>query len=156
MTDIDIDNFSEKKKKKQNQKYFAIINLFLAVISLTLLIFIFTKIASLIGKDDNPSFAKQHVIQVEVLNGCGAAGLANKFTDFLRSKKFDVIKTGNFSSFDIDYTFLIDRVGKKEFAYAVADSLGIMKANVIQQANKYYYLDVTLVIGKDFNKFLNH
>lgn len=154
-----IDNqevFNSSKKSNQQQKFFIVINLLLAAVSVTLLIIIIIKIYSLFENEKQPLKKTSHVIQVEVLNACGAAGLADKFTDLLRSKKFDVVKTGNFSSFDVDNSFVIDRAGNKEFAYSLADSIGIPKSNVIQQFNKNYYLDVTLVIGKDFNKFLTH
>ena len=93
------------------------------------------------------------VIQVEVLNGCGIGGVGDKFTDIIRSKGIDVVKTGNYMSFDIDQTFIIDRSGKLETAYKVADSLGVDKKNIINQTNKQYFLDLTIVIGKDFNKY---
>lgn len=141
--------------KSQPQKFLAVINLLLVAVSITLLIVIILKIIPLISKEDKPVRKSDHVIQVEVLNACGAAGLADKFTDLLRSKKFDVVKTGNFASFDIDNSFVIDRSGNKNFAYSLADSIGIGRQNVIQQFNKNYYLDVTLVIGKDFNNYLN-
>ncbi|AFH50089.1 Hypothetical protein IALB_2386 [Ignavibacterium album JCM 16511] len=154
-----IDNqevFNSSKKSNQQQKFLAVINLLLAAVSVTLLIVIITKILPLFEKEEQPENKTSHNIQVEVLNACGTAGLADKFTDLLRSKKFDVVKTGNFASFDIDNSFVIDRVGNKEYAYYLADSIGIPKSNVIQQFNKNYYLDVTLVIGKDFNNLLNH
>lgn len=156
---INIDNkeaFNTNKKSSQQQKFLLVINLLLAAVSATLLIVIIIKIIPLFKKEIQPQNKISHIIQVEVLNACGSAGLADKFTDLLRSKKFDVVKTGNFSSFDIDNSFVIDRVGNKQYAYSLADSIGISKSNVIQQFNKNYYLDVTLVIGKDFNKFLNH
>ncbi|BDQ02698.1 LytR C-terminal domain-containing protein [Ignavibacterium sp.] len=154
-----IDNqevFNTSKKSRQQQKFLAVINLLLAAVSVTLLIVIITKILPLFEKEKQPANKTSHIIQVEVLNACGTAGLADKFTDLLRSKKFDVVKTGNFASFDIDNSFVIDRVGNKDYAYSLADSIGIPKSNVIQQFNKNYYLDVTLVIGKDFNNLLNH
>lgn len=154
-----IDNqevFNTSKKTRQQQKFLAVINLLLAAVSVTLLIVIITKILPLFEKGEQPENKTSHIIQVEVLNACGTAGLADKFTDLLRSKKFDVVKTGNFASFDIDNSFVIDRVGNKDYAYSLADSIGIPKSNVIQQFNKNYYLDVTLVIGKDFNNLLNH
>lgn len=154
-----IDNqevFNTSKKSSQQQKFLAVINLLLAAVSVTLLIVIITKILPLFEKEEQPENKTSHIIQVEVLNACGTAGLADKFTDLLRSKKFDVVKTGNFASFDIDNSFVIDRVGNKDYAYSLADSIGIPKSNVIQQFNKNYYLDVTLVIGKDFNNLLNH
>lgn len=139
----------------QPQKFLAVINLLLVAVSLALLVLIILKVIPLFSEEEKSVQKSNHVIQVEVLNACGAAGLADKFTDLLRSKKFDVVKTGNFASFDIDNSFIIDRVGNKSFAYSLADSIGISKQNVIQQFNKNYYLDVTLVIGKDFNNYLN-
>ncbi|QQS37058.1 MAG: LytR C-terminal domain-containing protein [Ignavibacteriales bacterium] len=92
------------------------------------------------------------IVQLEVLNGCGMPGAAEKFTDYLRSKNFDVVHTGNYRSFDIDNTMVIDRAGNKANAEKVADALGIEKKFIIQQINNDYFLDVSLVIGKDFNQ----
>jgi hypothetical protein len=36
-------------------------------------------------------------------------------------------------------------------AFRVADSLGIDHKNVVQQMSSKYFLDVSLIIGKDFN-----
>ncbi len=42
------------------------------------------------------------IVQLEVLNGCGTSGIADKFTDYLRKQNFDVVQIGNYISFDID------------------------------------------------------
>lgn len=91
-------------------------------------------------------------IQIEVLNGCGVAGVADKFTEFLRNNRFDVIQSGNYSSFDVDKSMVIDRIGNMANAEKAAQLLGIKKEYVIQQINKNYFLDVTFVIGKDYNQ----
>ena len=149
------DSTNSVNNQIQPQKFLAVINLLLVSVSLALLVIIILKVIPLFSEKQQPVQKSNHVIQVEVLNACGAAGLADKFTDLLRSKKFDVVKIGNFTSFDVDNSFIIDRVGNKSFAYSLADSIGISKQNVIQQFNKNYYLDVTLIIGKDFNNYLN-
>ena len=149
------DSTNSVNNQIQPQKFLAVINLLLVAVSLALLVIIILKVIPLFSEKQQPVQKSNHVIQVEVLNACGAAGLADKFTDLLRSKKFDVVKIGNFASFDVDNSFIIDRVGNKSFAYSLADSIGISKQNVIQQFNKNYYLDVTLIIGKDFNNYLN-
>ena len=92
------------------------------------------------------------IIQMEVLNGCGISGIAEKFTDYLRKNNFDVVQTGNYISFDIDKSMVIDRSGNKENAIKAADALGINHKNVIQQINNDYILDVSLIIGKDFKE----
>ena len=92
------------------------------------------------------------IIQLEVLNGCGSSGAAEKFTDFLRKNNFDVVQTGNYISFDVNKSMVIDRTGNKENAIKVADALGIDHNNIIQQINNDYILDVSLIIGKDFKQ----
>ena len=92
------------------------------------------------------------IIQIEVLNGCGVDGVAAKFTNYLRQKDFDVVQVGNYSSSNIDETIVIDRIGNRANAEKLAGVLGIEKKNIIQQLNKDYFLDATLVIGKDYNK----
>lgn len=92
------------------------------------------------------------IVQLEVLNGCGVSGVADKFTEFLRQKNFDVVQIGNYISFDIDNTLIIDRTGNRANAEKVAEALGVEKQNIIQQINSDYFLDVSLIIGKDFSK----
>lgn len=84
------------------------------------------------------------------MNGCGAAGVAEKFTDYLRKEKFDVVQIGNYISFDIDKSLVIDRTGNMANAEKVAAALGIDKKNVIMQKNDDSFLDVSVVIGKDY------
>ncbi len=69
----------------------------------------------------------------------------------LRQNNFDVVQIGNYRSFDIDNTLVVDRTGKKINALKVAEALGIDPKNVIQQINNDYFLDVSLIIGRDFN-----
>ncbi|MHB1687583.1 MAG: LytR C-terminal domain-containing protein [Ignavibacteriaceae bacterium] len=90
-------------------------------------------------------------IQVEVLNGCGIPGAADNFTSFLRKNNFDVVQIGNYISFDVEKSMVIDRVGNTANAIKIADALGIDRKNIIQQINKNYFLDASVVIGKDFD-----
>lgn len=92
------------------------------------------------------------IIQVEVLNGCGIGGIADMFTDYLRDQTFDVVNSGNYVSFDINESLVIDRIGNMANARKVAESLNINTKNVIQQLNDDYFLDVTIIIGKDYYK----
>lgn len=136
-------------------------NLFLnSVIIILLLIVIFlafslfTKISDAENGTANAD-SKQtaaEIVQLEVLNGCGVSGVAESFTSFLRSKNFDVVQIANYISFDVDKSLVIDRTGNKANAIKLAEALGIDKRNVIQQINNDYFLDVSLVIGRDFNQ----
>lgn len=90
------------------------------------------------------------IIQVDVLNGCGVGGVADRFTEYLRTNNFDVVGIKNYISFDVDETLVIDRTGNLANAQKVAKSLGIKGENVIQQINKDYFIDVSLVVGRDY------
>ena len=61
---------------------------------------------------------------------------------------------GNFSSSDVKTSMVIDRAGNMRNAKRVAASVGISEKFVIQQMNKNYFLDATLVIGKDYAELL--
>jgi len=95
---------------------------------------------------------RSEIIQVEVLNGSGVSGLTDKAVDFLRKNKFDVVSKGNYESFDVLETLIIDRTGNMANAEAVAKALGV-KTKIVQQVNSNYLLDVTVVIGKDYFNF---
>lgn len=92
----------------------------------------------------------EEIIQVDIRNGCGVSGVADRYTDFLRNKGFDVAEIGNYISSDVDQTMVIDRIGNMANAYKVAKVLGIKNENVIQQLNKDYFIDVSVIIGKDY------
>lgn len=91
-------------------------------------------------------------IQLEVQNGTGEKGIASVFTDFLRKKGMDVVEMGNYKSRDVEKTLIIDRVNDKIKVKKVAIALGVSEKNIIQQLNPGYYLDITVVIGKDFQE----
>lgn len=91
------------------------------------------------------------IIQVEVMNGCGVAGVAQKFTGLLRKNGFDVVESGNFETFDVQNTLIIDRTGNLENARRLATALGVADQYIIQEISAQYFLDATIVIGSDFN-----
>lgn len=90
------------------------------------------------------------VIQVDVLNGCGAAGAATGVRDFLRARGFDVVELRNYKSFDVERSIIVDRVGDGIAAERIATALGIGTGRIVRQINPDYYVDVSIVIGKDY------
>ena len=158
------------KKKKQTSKIPDNPNLKSSTLNLSLNIIIFllgafilylgySIILSLSGKNkveieqakkDLPA----EIIQVEVLNGCGVNSLADRFTDYLRLQNIDVVKTGNYESFNIYESLVIDRSGNIANAHKVAKVLGIKEKNVIQQLNDDYFLDVSIIVVKDYHQLL--
>lgn len=100
---------------------------------------------------DSDSQVADEIIQVEVLNGCGVTGIANTFTDFLRSHNFDVVNVDNYRPFDIDETIVIDRIGNLANAKKVAESLHVKTGRAYTQLNSEYFVDVTVIIGRDYH-----
>ncbi len=117
---------------------------------------VFVKVTG-IEKSDSAQLSKEvpsAIIQVEIMNGCGVSGIADRFTDFLRNENFDVVNTGNYISFDVIETLVIERIGNMANAKKVAKALGVNERNIIQQLNDDYFLDVSIVIGKDYHELL--
>lgn len=141
--------------KEENTKHLFLNSVigFLGVLLLVLLIALFSRILyPRIAADrsqEDPALISE-VIQLEVLNGCGITGIATRFTDKLREYGFDVVETGNYDHFDVSNTFIISRSGQMENAYRVADALGISHQQVLREQAAEFYLDVTLIIGSDY------
>ncbi len=93
---------------------------------------------------------KAHTIQLDVLNGSGTPKLSRRFTDYLRSRGFDVVEMGNYKDSRIEQTRVIDRAGNLTAAQQVAEALGVPKERVTQQIDRTAYLDVSVIIGKDY------
>jgi len=93
-------------------------------------------------------------IKIEVLNGCGVSGIADKLTDYLRENKIDVVNLGNYRSFEIENSIIIGRNKKIKNAELVASLVGLGQNSVIQQINPDYLLDVTFILGKDYRNLI--
>ncbi len=96
-------------------------------------------------------------IQVEVLNGCGERGIGQLAMRFLRDKGFDVVNIDNADHFEYRETIVLDRRGTdgpSKAARAVGGALGTY--NVLLQSNEDRMVDVSVVIGKDYDELLFH
>ena len=156
-----MENYNSKKKtsvktaglKSSTANLFINIAIFILFAVIVFMLYsIYMKLAGSSSSkfDDASNLKPSEIIQVEVLNGCGVSGIGDRFTDFLRNNNFDVVNYGNYIRFDMDETIVIDRTGNKANAYKVAEALGVKKENVIQQLNNNYFLDVSIVIGRDY------
>ena len=94
--------------------------------------------------------ASRSTIQLDILNGCGASGAGTQATAYLRARGFDVVEYRNYRNFDVQETLVIDRAGNRENAEKVAYALGVAKGNIIEQINEDYYVDVSVLIGRDY------
>ena len=109
----------------------------------------FTPAASPV-RQANPAGLVGDIVQVEVLNGCGEPGLAGRATAYLREHNYDVVESGNYVDFDQPHSLVLDRVGNREAALGVAATLGIDEAYVREEVGDDYYLDASVVLGRDY------
>ncbi len=94
--------------------------------------------------------AASDIYQVEIRNGAGVKGAAQVLRSFLIEKGYDVVEVGNHPSFDVEKTEVVDRVGNLDIAREVAASLGLAKDRVREEERREYYLDASVIIGKDY------
>ena len=167
-------NLNRKKKSKvKKAKQMGIINAGIAVMSVLLFAFIFSfsnrqtqtgvpiKAVTFPSSNETPKLVTEIYeanpvldIEVEILNGCGEPGIAAKFSEFLRVKRVDVVRSENADNFDYENTVLIQRNEKTSGLKYVADALNFDIKNskqVITSIDPNSDVDITLVIGKDFN-----
>ena len=89
-------------------------------------------------------------VKVEVLNGIGIDGIAAIATDYLRDQGFDVVKTDNADHSDYTFSLIKDRAGNLRSARSIAEVLNIDTLSVLQDINKSLILDVTVILGRDY------
>ncbi len=88
-------------------------------------------------------------IQVDVINGCGAAKAGTQCTQYLRSRGYDVVEVRNYHRFDVRTSLVIARTSNIRNAEKVATALGIPSTRIIQQLNPDLFVDVSVLIGHD-------
>ena len=120
----------------------------IAVLGLFVLVLAYSFVTRVSTLPDQEDGAVRDIIQVEVRNGCGIGGLAGVMTLFLREHGYDVVEVGDYESFDVLRSMVIDRVGNLETARKVAEELGIEQ--VEQDIRPEYFLDASVVIGLDY------
>jgi hypothetical protein len=87
---------------------------------------------------------------IQVLNGCGTAGAADKVADFLRLKKFDVKFIGNAETWNYPFTMVISRTTNMTVARQVAASLKTDRCILLRTGDTTY--NVTVIIGPDYGE----
>ena len=109
-------------------------------------------------KDDNPigsldsvDFSKLN-LKVEVLNGIGEKGVAQKVARQLKQEGVLVARIDNAGNFDYKETKLVDWRGDSEGAKALALLLNISDDNIISYEQKDKTIGFSLVIGQDWQE----
>ncbi len=134
-----------------------VFNVMLVGLGLAVLVLLYALVSRNLSVDAAPEAKPAglvgDIIQVEVRNGCGVAGLAESMTQFLRRQGFDVVEVGNYTSFNQTKTIVVDRVGDLAAAKKVAVAIGLSEDRVVQEIRPDYFLDASVIIGQDYETF---
>jgi hypothetical protein len=104
-----------------------------------------------IQADKLPRTSEQ-VLEVEVLDGAGNMRVAQQVTNVLRAQGYDVVEMKKNSEGLIERTYVIDRSGNLDAARKLATSLGVAQDKVFQKIDRNLYLDVSILVGKDYSR----
>ena len=89
-------------------------------------------------------------VRVEILNAGGVSGRAREATAHARDAGFDVVGLGDARPFGRDSSVVIDRVGRRDLARAVANVLGIR--NVLSEPDSNLFVEVTVLLGSEWTR----
>lgn len=87
---------------------------------------------------------------IQVLNGCGTPGAADKAADFLRTHNFDVKYIGNAETWNYPFTMVISRTKDMTIARMVAASLKTDRCVLLRTDDSA--CNVTVIIGPDYGE----
>ncbi len=99
-----------------------------------------------------PRASRSEPISILVLNGCGAEGIGFRTAKHLRGLGYDVVDFRNADGFGYEETVVVDRSGDMGSALNVARQL--RTAHVIQQLQTTPLEDVVVIVGRDYERFL--
>ncbi len=89
--------------------------------------------------------------KVEVLNGSGVVGMANKVADQLKKAGFEVTRTSNAPNFKYDQSCIITHKGKTEPVQRIAK---LLKCDDIREDVPHApgAADVTVIVGRNYSE----
>jgi hypothetical protein len=141
------------KKKKKGAERGARLGAALVVLIAVLVLFFVASFVYRLAREI-PEAVEESVpagIRVEVLNGSGRNRVARKVAAVLREKGFDVVNIDNAESSDFAKTVVVDRVsGDMRYAGLLARVIGC--DDVVAQPDPSLFLEVTVIVGRDWAK----
>ncbi len=120
------------------------------VLILLMAAFLISMIIMFTREDPQEIYKKNSNIRVEVLNGCGVNRLAIKVTNLLRKEGFNIVKIGNTDEQDFEETVVIER-NDENMKNAKYFAKRIRCKNIGKDIDAALYLEITVIIGKDYN-----
>jgi hypothetical protein len=95
-------------------------------------------------------------LKIEVLNGCGVPGVAQKVADFLRAQGFDPVNVTNLTDafgrdrFDIPRTMILDRLSNERIYGRKAAQALRLSDDYVEYQKSDRMVAVSVIIGQDY------
>ncbi len=90
-------------------------------------------------------------VVIEVLNGCGIEGAAEKAASWLTKRGFDVFFIGNADDYGYDFTIIVDRCEDQSKIDHLANAIGTDR--IVRQVTSSAFVDATVIVGRDFKRW---
>ncbi len=96
----------------------------------------------------------QGSVRVEILNGCGQAGVARRAKAYLRDEGYDILSIGDARGLFAE-TIIVERLSPANVnARSLARTLRLNEKSVTQSLDSLSPVWVTLIIGQDYKHYL--
>lgn len=138
-----------------------------AIIFLSIFILVFVLSMTFSTSEVSVSQTAPRIIRLQILNGCGVDGLAEKMDKAFRESGtealFDIIDKGNAQVFNFEKTLVIDRKGDEaksgSFSWPASLVAEMLKAGpdqlILQKFSENLLdIDVTVIVGADYQDIL--
>ncbi len=117
--------------------------------------FLVSIVMILTREDPEDIYRRNSNLRIEVLNGCGVDRMAIKVTNQLRKQGFNVVRVGDAVKHDFEETVIIERCDE-EMKNARYFARYYRCRNVSKDIDPALYLEITVIIGKDYKKIFKN
>ncbi len=145
-----------KKKNSDKPRFFMVTAITTGLLGAFVLLFLLSFFRQ-VTVSSAPEMRKD-IVRVQILNGCGIKGLAERTGDIIRnienqSIRFDVVEVKNAPVFGFDRTLVVSRKTDDRGAQLMAEQLELPNPVLTERlARNPLEIDVTLVVGSDFEE----
>ncbi|MCP4632250.1 MAG: LytR C-terminal domain-containing protein [candidate division Zixibacteria bacterium] len=143
-------------KKKEKPRILVITGIATSVLVLFAIIFLISTFRQ-VTVESSPMLSDS-IVRVQVLNGCGLKGLADRVSELIRKNSseavvFDVVEVKNAPVFGFERTLVVSRTQQTEAAEIIAKNINVNNEILIERLIRNpLEIDVTVVVGSDYEE----
>jgi hypothetical protein len=147
-------------KRARRKKPMRLVELGIVVLFLIIAAYVASSMVQITKGYSQERTAVEYFVNLQILNGCGQAGVAGLITEQLEKTirkplTVRVVDAANFDNFNVDTTFIISRKADTTAAKLLARQLGLDEDIAYRELeDNYMDIGATLVVGKDYHRLL--